>query len=274
MRKLALVTLVAFGCATVRESAPPWVAAPPPVRVAFAEPQIELFVEGAGEPSADESSRALRESEDALRRAFAGRGIADDGEPDAVLVVRERAVTRTAGRRTGQVLAAAGIAVAFVAVIVIAILTSRGGGSKGTAKSAHATSAARGAARGPAGGPAAPLPRAPPPPVVMPPSGAPPVAVEANVAFAVPLVPADAPPPLVPGPPPLEERLALGERGFFDGDEVVLDLELRDARTDALLWQRTVRSGADARDADAVAALVGEALAGEPWAAPRTAQNH
>ncbi len=59
-----------------------------------------------------ESQRAQEESRAALQAALDGRGVpASDAE--AVLVLRERAVARTAERRRNQGLATAGIVVAW-----------------------------------------------------------------------------------------------------------------------------------------------------------------
>ncbi len=100
----------------------------------------------------------------------------------------------------------------------------------------------------------APVARAPrfvPRPYVPPP----PIGVSVGFNVAVPLA-AAAPVPYVD---PAESRLA--SRGWFDGDEVELTLELADPVTGAVSWQRTLRAGIDPRDAKAVSALVDRALA-------------
>lgn len=65
--------------------------------------------------------------------------------------------------------------------------------------------------------------------------------------------------------PPVPE-LPLESRGFFAGDETVLELDLVDQRTGQLLWSKVVREEIDPRDARAVRRLVDAALAGQPWA--------
>jgi hypothetical protein len=68
----------------------------------------------------------------------------------------------------------------------------------------------------------------------------------------------------------------LASRGWFDGDETELTLELVDARSGVVSWHRTVRSSADPRDAGAVAALLDPAVADQPFgrreAAPEAPQ--
>jgi hypothetical protein len=90
-------------------------------------------------------------------------------------------------------------------------------------------------------------------------------------------VPVGPPPPLV-GLPPTEAWLA--SRGWFDGDEVELSVELQDPVTGDVRWHRTVRGGADPRDPNALGGLLEQALAGLPFGhrtAPtevaRSAQN-
>ncbi|WP_242394391.1 hypothetical protein [Anaeromyxobacter oryzisoli] len=65
-------------------------------------------------------------------------------------------------------------------------------------------------------------------------------------------------------PPPPELRVE--SRGFFAGDETVLEVDLFDRRTGALLWTRAVRADVDPRNAHDVTRLLDRALAGEPWA--------
>jgi hypothetical protein len=67
----------------------------------------------------------------------------------------------------------------------------------------------------------------------------------------------------LPYPDPGESRLA--SRGWFDGDEVELSVELADPRTGDVSWRRTVREGIDPRDPVAVSALLDKALWGMPF---------
>jgi multidrug efflux pump subunit AcrA (membrane-fusion protein) len=55
LRAVAVATLVAFGCATTREPLPPPPPAPPVERVYFEDPEMELWVEGAGSVDPAES---------------------------------------------------------------------------------------------------------------------------------------------------------------------------------------------------------------------------
>ena len=87
----------------------------------------------------------------------------------------------------------------------------------------------------------------------------PPVGVFIGLNVAIPVGP---PPPLA-GLPPTDAWL--GSRGWFDGDEVELSVELQDPRTGEVRWQRTVREGVDPRDAGALARLVDHALWGVPF---------
>lgn len=263
MRRVALLTCLAFACATARQRVPGSdELPPPPQRVALAEPQLELWVEGTRPIDPAEEARTLQQSREALASALDGRGL-ETADPEALLVVRARAVARTGERKTAQVWSAVGIAVAFVAVVVAAVLLSRSGG--------RSSRGPRGAVPAPGFGPGprpvylAPRPYAPPPVGLG-------LFIGLNVA-----VPVEPPPPLL-GLPPTDAWL--GSRGWFDGDEVELSVELQDPATGAVRWHRTLRGGVDPRDAGAVAGLVDEALAGLPFggrgppaAAPPTAQN-
>jgi hypothetical protein len=75
----------------------------------------------------------------------------------------------------------------------------------------------------------------------------------------------------VPYLDPVESRLA--SRGWFDGDEVELTVELADPATGAVSWQRTLREGIDPRDAKALSALVDRALAGMPFGQKQSVQG-
>jgi hypothetical protein len=90
------------------------------------------------------------------------------------------------------------------------------------------------------------------------------VNVQVGVGLEIPLpAPPEPPPPYVPPPPP---TMPVEERGFFDGDEVVIDLYLQDARSGDTLWSASARDWADPRDAAAVTRLLEQALAGHAWA--------
>jgi hypothetical protein len=72
--------------------------------------------------------------------------------------------------------------------------------------------------------------------------------------------------PLPPPLPPLPEmeKLALDQRGFFDGDQTLLEVDVVDRATGSVLWTRRVKSGTDPRDRRDVARLLDEALADLP----------
>jgi len=57
-----------------------------------------------------------------------------------------------------------------------------------------------------------------------------------------------------------QTSLDLDARGFWDGDETILDFALEDPVTGEVLWTATVRSHADPRHRGAMAELVREAL--------------
>jgi len=69
-------------------------------------------------------------------------------------------------------------------------------------------------------------------------------------------------PPLPPLPP--MDKLPLDQRGFFDGDLTVLEVDVVDRATGTVLWTRRVKSGADPRDRGDVQRLLDEALADLP----------
>jgi hypothetical protein len=287
MRAAALATVLTFGCATVREPLPPPPAAPPVGRVGATEPEVELWVEGASSVDPAEAAKALVESRAALTAALRGRGAAPaEGPAAAVLQVRERAVVRTGGRKANQALAVAamiiGVVVA-VAVIVVAVVS----GSKSSAAKApsggHAAAPAPARSSGGAGTAPAP-PRvggggAPPPgttgPTPLPPA---PPGVSVAVGIDVPIPfpeggpPPEAAPPWAPPPsppPPFDPKA----RGFFDGDETLLDLELEDARTGEVLWSAIVRDWIDPRDSEEVSRLLDQVLRDQPWARPPSAAS-
>lgn len=289
MRAAALATAFAFGCATVREPLPPPPPAPPMARVGVAEPEVILWVEGASSVDPAFAAKALAESRAALAAALRGRGAAPaDGPADAVLQVRERAVVRTGGRKANQALAAAGMVIGFLVVLaVIVVAAVRGSGSSGGKPAPKATSGGRTTAPAPPragwGGVALPAPPlrppaprgtapAPPPGTVVLP-GPPPPAPDVNVAVGIEVpipLPAGEPPPEAPpaweppAPPPFDPK----ERGLFDGEETLLDLQIEDARTGAVIWSASVRGWVDPRDREHLSKLLDEVLRDQAWARP------
>lgn len=252
---VALATFLCFGCQTVQP--PPAAPAPPPLRVALAEPLLDLWVEGAGGVDPAERDEALARARAALGAALAGRGFVAAADADHLLVVREEAVTRTPGRRQQQAAAVAGIVLVVVAVVVLIAIASRGNGSGSPG-------------RAPAGGVAGAVGRAAPPrglpPLARIPVGppAPGFGWSLDVGFHFPVPVAG--PPLRPPElaPTLEARL--GARGFFAGDETELVLELREVATGATVWARRVSDDADPRDPAAVRALLDRAAWDQAWA--------
>lgn len=267
MRRVALVTVLCFGCATGR---PPTVGqvpllGAPPARVALAEPTLELWMEGTHAPSPEESADALERARVALAHALEGRSglVGNEGEePDALLAIHARAVARTEERREKQVGSVVAGVILFVAVVVVVIVlsTRSSGKSHGTGAFAAPTRAA---------------------PAPVPWSGAPfrPVApapfffgwavgLQVNVPLApASPVPESAPSPIAsaPAPDPL-----LDARGWLDADEVELVAELVEPRTNGIQWRRALRESVDPRDAGAMRRLVDRLLAGMPLA-PRGA---
>jgi hypothetical protein len=296
---LAALTAFTFGCATVRVPVSELGEPAPLARGAIAAPEVELWIESGDPVSPAEAEQALREAHAALGSALAGRAAgAEDSE--YVLYVRERAVVRTASRRTDQTLAVAGIAVAAVAIVVVVVLAVVGGKGAPSVPKAHAPSAAaaparlvpRGVPAPPRGAPVAlPLPRgggdgtaAHPPDVdawidvvARTPGAAEPPPVDAWAAGPGP-DPWAAPPGedpwageeaagswgegAVPTPAlPPAAALDVSRRGFFARDAFVLDLVLVERRTGRPVWARSIQRDADARDARAVAEGIAEGLA-------------
>ncbi len=249
MRKVALLTCLAFACATARQQVPGSDLLPPPeTRIALAEPQLELWMEGTHPVDPAEEARSLETCRNALAAALDGRGL-EAPDPEALLVVRARAVARTDERKQAQVWSAVAFVVVFVAVVIATVAMSRSRSSSGPRGPGHAALPA--APRGRAPGPAYFAPRryAPPPPVG--------IFIGFNVAIPV------GPPPPLAGLPPTDAWL--GSRSWFDGDEVELSVELQDPQTGEVRWHRTLREGVDPRDAGALARLVDRALWGLPF---------
>jgi hypothetical protein len=334
---VALLVLVSFGCATVRLPAGTVEGAPPEVG-AVADPKVELWLEGGSEPSPSETLEAQKAARDALAIALARRhpDPAALGAEDPVIVVRERAVTRTDGRRHEQAAAKVGLAFGFVAVaaaaVVLAVTSKHGGSGRSAGSAAKSTPSKAAVAAAPAAAAAqsatkaAPVATAAAKPVARPvarprplpgpratPRGTPvpaaphfapgpppgPVYVgypggsfywSVNVGFhvhvpfdsdiaddaeMVPIAPAPGPDeggddePEPPPPPvllalPEMEKLPLSQRGFFDGDQTILEVDVVDRATGTLLYTRRVKSGADPRNRGDVARLLDEALADLP----------
>lgn len=259
---IALATLFFFGCATVQRAPVP--QAGPVQRVALAEPELELWMEGTAPGPIDpaESARSLAAARAALAGALDGRGFAAGGEADQVLVVRAAAVVRAEERRGRQTAATIGAVLLVVAVIAILVAASRNGGGRG-----HGRGAGHVAAPAPPRGGGGPGPRFHPPVYRRPLYPAPWPWWGFGIHVHVPV----APMAVVPGPggvpygaPTLPARLA--GRGFWDSDEVELVLELRDARDGRMIWTRATRAEVDVRDAARLRQALDRALWDQPWA--------
>jgi hypothetical protein len=86
------------------------------------------------------------------------------------------------------------------------------------------------------------------------------------------------PPPEPVGPPSLElpeppDFSDLSDRGFFSGDDTVIQLALMDQATGQLLWSKVVHDDVDPLDPGEMKHLVDQALAGQSWA-PSSAKSH
>lgn len=141
---IALVTLLSFGCATVRV---PVASAGEPAEPegAIAPPMLDLWLESADPVPAAQRDQAEQQARAALEQALRGRRVAQhaQGAADPVLFVREKAVGLTDARRSQQTWAKVGIVVGIVvvvAVVVIAIASGKGGGSGGKVAAAPAAS--------------------------------------------------------------------------------------------------------------------------------------
>jgi hypothetical protein len=244
MKRIALATALAFGCAAARPPVTAPVETIPVGRVALAEPQLELWMEGTGPIDPAESARALDQSRDALAQALSGRGL-EVSDPDELLVVRARAIARTDERKSAQTWSFVAIVFVVVAVVVVTVLTSRPRGTPPSKNSAQPIGTV----------PGRPVPYAP---VYHPYVPGPPVGFAFGLSVAVPQ---SAPP--VPWAVPSEQWLA--SRGWFEGDAVELTVELVDPRTGAIRWQQILKESADPRDPAAMTKLVDRVLAGLPF---------
>jgi hypothetical protein len=272
---VALATLFFFGCATVQvrgAAARPEPEVAVPV-VALEPPLLDLWVEGTGSVSEPERERAVAEAEMALAAALEGRGFAAPEKADAVLTVRAQGLAQTEGRRSSRVAVMAGVFVLLAAVVVLAVASGKGGGGRGPAVGGVAKAAP---VRGTVGG-AGRVASAPPRTGAPFPGGATPAPPRDAVPAPRPArsgggvsgglqLDVQVHAPVEPVEPTFERRLP--RRGFFDGDEIEVILELWDSRSGELLFSRAVYGEADPRNPREVRALVDRALAGQPWALP------
>lgn len=275
----ALLTLLSFGCATVRAPAS---AMDGEVTVGGgAEPEVELWLESGGPVSEAEKAEAVGQVRRALDRATATL-VSDDGEE--LLVVRAQGISRTGSRKANQQAAKVGIAigaVAAVALVVVALVAGKGG-SGGGGKIAGAVVKA-----------APVVPRVaviPAPPRFRFLAAAVRPAVHGVAVIGVPLPsgsagarsarPAElqAEGPAAQAAPPEEGRTAfppaepitlhlppprpldVEHRKFFDKDFTRLELIVVDRASGRPTWVKTVEGKVDPRDAEAVKGLLAAAI--------------
>ncbi len=101
-------------------------------------PELELWLEDSGDSvSQRDQDQAAEQARGALAEVSGATAIDPHalGARDPLLLVRERAVTRTSGHKTDQVVATVGIVVGIVAVVavLVAVASGHGGGGGGGA---------------------------------------------------------------------------------------------------------------------------------------------
>jgi hypothetical protein len=267
---IALLTLLAFGCTTVRVDASRLGEADDAPGT-MAAPMVELVLESARPVPPAQSAQAAAQARGAIAQALQDVQVSRSamGAWDAVLFVRERGVAQTSSLKTDQNLArvaiAAGIVVLIAAVVVLVVASGKHGG---VAHAAHL---------------------APHHPVHV----APPVHRQApvyfNLSFSIWDEPPYLPAPLLAyehldlrqGPPPPDDwtpprpllpylqppaTFVVEERGYFTGPQMALQFDLADRATGEVLWTRTVASDGNPCDAGDVRELVVAALDGTSWA--------
>jgi hypothetical protein len=303
LRWVALATTLTFGCATVRVPAG-GIADPVPVRDGVPEPQVALWIEDTKRVSPEESRRASETARAAIAQAIEGR-TDYEGDAVLVVRAQGVTRTPARRKDQKLAIAGLVVgSVAVVAVVVAAVVASKGKGAGAPKPKAAPKPAARGAAVAAASG-ARPAPRpasrgvrpAPPPG-----SAAPAPARRATRGGGVVVVPhvgvwidasgrpthaplpasspgdASAVPESVwgggaaedgPGvagvslaPPP---ELPLAERGFFAGDELLVELVLVDRHDGTPLWRKVVRRDVNPCDAREVRRVMDEALGSDGW---------
>ena len=172
MRKLALVTLLCFGCATVRVPATT-AAEPSDAPGTIAPPLLDLWMESSEPVSPQAQARAAEQARAAIDMALSRQKVSPGalGAGDAVLFVRERAVGLTPQRRSQQAWAKVGIVAGIVVVVAVIVAAAVSGGASKRPPGAKAKPAAsavpvqpRAAALGPrpVAHPVSPAPLPPP----------------------------------------------------------------------------------------------------------------
>src|SRR5207245_11627473 len=138
IRRIALLTLFAFGCATVRI---PVTAPDEPADGAgvIAPPRVGLWVTSSDQVPPELAASTEARTRSALGAALAECEIPSDaaGATDAVLFTRERAVAVTEARHSQQNWAKVGIVVGIV-VVVAAVVILAVSGSMGSSCNAEA----------------------------------------------------------------------------------------------------------------------------------------
>src|SRR5439155_1719480 len=123
IRRIALLTLFAFGCATVRI---PVTAPDEPADGAgvIAPPIVELWIESSDQVPPELAASTEARTRSALGAALAECEIPSDaaGATDAVLFTRERAVAVTEARHSQQNWAKVGIVLGIVVVVAAVVI--------------------------------------------------------------------------------------------------------------------------------------------------------
>jgi hypothetical protein len=134
VRRIAILTVLAFGCSTVRVPALP-ASEIEDAPGSIAQPSIELWLENPDPVPQAQSDMAADAAREAISRALSEVRISSSalGATDAVLFVRERGVALTDARHTQQTWAYVGIAVGIVFVVAAIIIgVTKTSGSHGS----------------------------------------------------------------------------------------------------------------------------------------------
>ncbi len=143
MRKVALATLLCFGCATVRVPVSSS-AEPADAPGTVAPPLLELWLESSEAVRPAEQTQAERQARAAIDAALAQHEIQAGalGAGDAVLFVRERGVALTEARRKQQLWAKVGLVAGIVVVVVVVVIAAVAGSNSKRSSSSSKPAAA------------------------------------------------------------------------------------------------------------------------------------
>ncbi|HEX4384217.1 MAG TPA: hypothetical protein VH083_14755 [Myxococcales bacterium] len=283
---IALLTLCAFGCTTVRVPASRMGEAQD-ASGTLAPPMVELVLESAKPVPPVQSAEVASQARGAIAQAMQDVQVSRTamGAWDAVLYVRERGVAQTSSLKTHQTVAKIAIVVAVAAVVVLLVASKGRGGGHSLHVPAHHVGHVAAALV-----PHHPVPIRPRAPVATRGSRHPPFSFDVSfwsdepepAWLHAPLIGEDEPDgdweqgPLPPAewmPPKVRlpylqppATFDVEERGYFTGPQMALQFDLADRATGEVLWTRTVASDGNPCDAGDVRALVVAALQNHPWA--------